>query len=166
MEDYVSEIGPLLGRVSRKWRRAVDARLARDGLSQARWLILYYLQQDMEGYTQRELARHLGIEEPTLARTLDHLEGRRLLTRRPCEHDRRAKRLWLTAAGREVLQGLNEVIDETRQALLRDVEPDHLLALIDTLQRIERNWGKAYGLPSARAAESGAADAAEPGGTD
>lgn len=156
MEDYTTEIGPLLGRVSRKWRRAVDARLSQGGLSQARWLILYYLQQGMEGDTQRELARHLGIEEPTLARTLDHLEGRRLLTRRPCEHDRRAKRLWLTEAGRNALQGLNHVIDDTREALLHDVEPDALRTLVDTLQRIERNWGKAYGALPTPPAESDA----------
>lgn len=154
MEDYTQEVGSLLGRVSRKWRRAVDARLAQEGLSQSRWLILYYLQQDMEGNTQRELARRLGIEEPTLARTLDHLEGHRLLTRRPCEHDRRAKRLWLTDAGRDVLQGVNQVIDETRQTLLRDVEPDALQALVDTLQRIEGNWGRAYGVQPAPAPAS------------
>lgn len=55
----------------------------------------------------KELAEMLGLSLPAASRTVESLSGRGLLDRREDEHDRRVKRVALTAAGREVVTRLN-----------------------------------------------------------
>ena len=104
-----------VARVTRRWRKLLDERLKDLGVTQARWTTMVYLQQGGEGLTQRELARLMAIENPTLVRLLDSLEQQGLIERRPCPNDRRARRLHLTKDGTEFMNVLTE-----RAALLRE----------------------------------------------
>ena len=61
-------------RVARRWRKLLDERLKDLGVTQARWFTMVCLQRGGGGLTQRELARLMTIENPTLVRLLDSLE--------------------------------------------------------------------------------------------
>jgi len=61
-------------RVARRWRKLLDERLKDLGVTQARWFTMICLQRGGGGLTQRELARLMTIENPTLVRLLDSLE--------------------------------------------------------------------------------------------
>lgn len=109
-----------LGKVARRWRTRLDARLRTVGLTQARWVALLELSR-ADGLNQRDLADTLGIEGPTLVRLLDGLESQGLIERRSCPDDRRAKRVHLTAAADPLLLEIRTIADSTRRELLAGI---------------------------------------------
>ncbi|HEY1330827.1 MAG TPA: MarR family transcriptional regulator [Actinomycetota bacterium] len=89
-------------------RAVFDVRLQAVGGSFPTWVVLHTL-EDHDGDFQRQLAEHCGIEGPTLTHHLDHLEANGFIQRRADATDRRATRVYLTAAGRRLLARLWEV---------------------------------------------------------
>ncbi len=128
--------GFALSRVARSWRRHLDQRLAPQGVSYARWVTLIYLQRGGEGMQQKELADYMGIEAPTLVRTLDQLERLGLLERRPHPEDRRAKSVHLTPAASRDLEAFSQAAASVRRDLLAGVTEAELetsLRVLDTV---------------------------------
>lgn len=115
-----------VARVTRRWRKLLDERLKDLGVTQARWTTMVYLQRGGEGLTQRELASLMAIENPTLVRLLDSLEEQGLIQRRPCQNDRRARRLHLTASGESFMDDLNGRASKLREEMLDGVSEDDI----------------------------------------
>ncbi len=128
-----------VARVTRRWRKLLDERLRDLGVTQARWTTMVYLQRGGEGLTQRELAGLMAIENPTLVRLLDSLEGQDLIERRPCEHDRRARRLHLTAQGEAFMHDLNARAAKLREEMLEGVDNDDIGVALNVFNRIMVN---------------------------
>lgn len=138
--DSIRErFGFALSRLARSWRRHLDARLAPRGISYARWVTLVYLRRVGEGMQQRELADYMGIEAPTLVRTLDQLEKLGLIERRPHPQDRRAKTVHLTAAASRDLATFSEAAASVRAELLAGIDDTELEACFDVLERVLAN---------------------------
>lgn len=115
-----------LALLSRSWRAELDRRLFDLGLSQARWLVLMHLARFQEIPTQRELARSVGIEGPTLARLLDGLEAQGLVSRRAAPEDRRAKRVILNAPALPLIERIERISTELREELFSGIDPEDL----------------------------------------
>ena len=128
-----------VARVTRRWRKLLDERLKDLGVTQARWTTMVYLQRGGEGLTQRELARLMAIENPTLVRLLDSLEEQELIERRPCPNDRRARRLHLTEAGTSFMNVLNERAAELREDMLAGISDQELGEALTIFHRILDN---------------------------
>ena len=71
-----------LARLYWSWRSLVDKHLMSVGMTQSRWLTLYYISRSSEELSQKDLALSMGIEGPTLVRLLDALESMSLIERR------------------------------------------------------------------------------------
>lgn len=134
-----SELGLRLGHAHRLWRMVVDHTVAPLGLTQPRWTALVVLRYLGEGATQKRLAEALGIELPSLTRTLAQLEGQGLIVRRIPPGDRRVREVTFTAEGRRVLEALDERAAAVRTLLLDGVPADDREALHRALRRIEDN---------------------------
>ena len=128
-----------VARVTRRWRKLLDERLKDLGVTQARWTTMVYLQQGGEGLTQRELARLMAIENPTLVRLLDSLEQQGLIERRPCPHDRRARRLHLTKDGTEFMNVLTERAARLREEMLEGISDRDIEGAVKVFHRILEN---------------------------
>lgn len=128
-----------VARVTRRWRKLLDERLKDLGVTQARWTTMVYLQVGGEGLTQRELARLMAIENPTLVRLLDSLEQQGLIERRPCPNDRRARRLHLTAAGTSFMNVLSERAAELREEMLEGISDEEINIANNIFSRILDN---------------------------
>ncbi|TBW53775.1 transcriptional regulator SlyA [Marinobacter halodurans] len=128
-----------VARVTRRWRKLLDERLKDLGVTQARWTTMVYLQKGGEGLTQRELASLMAIENPTLVRLLDSLEGQGLIERRPCQKDRRARRLHLTKAGEAFMDDLNSRGEKLREEMLEGVDEADLEVVLRVFNRIMKN---------------------------
>lgn len=128
-----------VARVTRRWRKLLDERLKELGVTQARWTTMVYLQKGGEGLTQRELANLMAIENPTLVRLLDSLEGQDLIQRRPCQKDRRARRLHLTPSGEAFMDDLNGRADTLREEMLEGVSEEDLAIAMSVFNRIMIN---------------------------
>src|SRR4051812_6193468 len=89
-------VGLMLARIAKTAGRAFDDALAAEGGSLPTWLILLSLKTNRPE-TQRELARAVGIEGPTLTHHLARLEKAGLVTRERDPANRRVHRVALTA---------------------------------------------------------------------
>src|SRR6056297_2077132 len=110
-----------VARVTRRWRKLLDERL-----------------KDL-GVTQRELAKLMAIENPTLVRLLDSLEQQDLIERRPCPRDRRARRLYLTPDGTSFMNILNERAAELREQMLAGLSDKEISDTVEVFHRILDN---------------------------
>ncbi|MGJ4889232.1 MarR family winged helix-turn-helix transcriptional regulator [Bradyrhizobium sp. HKCCYLRH3099] len=137
-----SEIGLLIARVARLWRREADQALANHGLSQATAHPLRALARHGTGETggirQGALAEEVGIEGPSLVRLIDLLQTEKLVERREDPTDRRAKTLHLTAKGAAKATEIEAVLGRVRSVLLVDIAPEDLAVTYDVLHRIEQ----------------------------
>lgn len=118
--------GTQLAQLSRAWRAELDRRLAGLGLSQARWLVLLHLARFTQSPTQRELAKSVGVEGPTLARLLDSLESQGLVKRQAVVEDRRAKKIMLSASAMPLIEKIETIANALRGELFVDVGEDEL----------------------------------------
>ncbi|MDR5903487.1 transcriptional regulator SlyA [Halomonas icarae] len=132
-------IGFQLSRLPRLWRAVIDERLAPLGLTQTRWVTLYHLWRLGDGQPQCDLARAIGVEAPSLVRTLDQLSDQGLVERRPCEQDRRTKRVFLTPAATPLLERIDDVVREARNEMLAGLDREEIATLAQLLSRIEDN---------------------------
>lgn len=137
------EVGPLVLRVSRLWRREADRALSEHGLSEATALPLLTLARRGACVRQGILAEEMGLEGPSLVRLVDLLQTEGLIERRDDPGDRRAKILHLTPKGRARVAEIDGVLQRLRLQLLRDVSRDDLATTVETLRRIERRAAEA-----------------------
>ncbi|WMC10605.1 transcriptional regulator SlyA [Oceanimonas pelagia] len=131
-------LGMALANLVRQWRLINDERLRPLGLTQSRWITLSHLKQE-DGIQQHRLARRVGVEGPSLVRTLDGLERLGLVERRPCANDRRGKTVHLTAAVRPLLSEMDAVLDHTREQVLAGLSEAELAELERMVRHIGAN---------------------------
>jgi MarR family transcriptional regulator for hemolysin len=125
---------------SRLLRNYIDHRAKGRGTTRAQWIVLFRLRQQ-EGLSQVDLADVLELQPISLVRLLDRLVEHGLLERRPDPKDRRANRLFLTRAGRQLVDDLDSLRDAIAIDVLREI-PDaaietSLKTLVDVKERIK-----------------------------
>jgi MarR family transcriptional regulator for hemolysin len=133
-----AEIGLLISRIGRLWRREADQALAAHGLSEATAIPLMILSRRGKCVRQGVLAEEMGIEGPSLVRLIDLLQAEGLVERREDPTDRRAKMLHLTALGERRADEINRVLRRVRAYLLKDISGEDLAVTFEVLQRIEQ----------------------------
>lgn len=134
-----STIGFRIARLPHLWRSIIDRRLAPLGLTQTRWVTLYHLWELGEGNPQCDLARAIGVEAPSLVRTLGQLEEQGLVERRACDTDRRSKRIYLTPAAMPLLEQIDSVVLAARKEIFAGLSDSDLIQLDQWLAQIESN---------------------------
>ncbi|MGY3902877.1 transcriptional regulator SlyA [Aeromonas lusitana] len=128
-----------LGRLHRLWRTVADLELAPLGLTHPRWTALWKLCQRGGRLGQKALAEALEIELPSLMRTLGQLEEQGLIERHCCSQDKRARIVTLTAAGKALLDQIEDRIMVIRRELLTGISPQELAQFEDIVHRISAN---------------------------
>ena len=137
-----AEIGFLIGRIGRLWRREADQALADHGLSQATAVPLLVLSRWGKCARQGVLAEEMGIEGPSLVRLIDLLQAEGLVERREDPTDRRAKMLHLTAIGETKADEIDRVLRRVRAYLLKDLSSEDLAVTFEALRSIEQRAGR------------------------
>jgi MarR family transcriptional regulator for hemolysin len=151
-----------MGRVHRLCREAVTLTVEPLGLTQSRWLALMHINLIGEGVTQLALSQSLGIEMPSLTRTLKQLEEQSLISRQVDNSDKRSKKLYFTQDGRVVLNSLNEKIADVKQQFYAGLTHEQLDVMARALLQIEQNASDCISLQETRRAsklEEGTNDA-------
>lgn len=116
-------------------RAHFDAEFAAAGASLPFWLVLERL-IDEDGLSQRELARRLSVEAPTLTRHVDRMAAEGLVARTQDARDRRVTRITLTPAGRTLHARLAAVARRRDEELRALLTPRDVAALERILNRI------------------------------
>ncbi|WP_313651918.1 transcriptional regulator SlyA [Pantoea sp.] len=132
-------LGTDLSRLVRIWRALIDQRLKPLELTQTHWVTLHNIHQLPPEQSQIQLAKAIGIEQPSLVRTLDQLEEKGLITRSTCASDRRAKRIKLTQQAEPIIEQVESVIDETRDDILSGISQEEIGQMVTLIARLEKN---------------------------
>jgi len=141
-DDYtasIEELGKFFYRLPRNWRTLLDQRLAPLGLTQTRWMTLYGLEHAGPGLMQRELAEIIGVEAPSLVRTLDQLAKQGLVERRGCKDDRRSKRIFLTPAAAPLLTKIRDIVSNVRIELMEGIDAEEISRMLGVFNKMEHN---------------------------
>ncbi|MEU7838647.1 MULTISPECIES: MarR family transcriptional regulator [unclassified Nonomuraea] len=104
-------------------RNQMAAALVPLGLHSGQELLLNQLWQE-DGLTQSELIRRLGVEPPTVTKTVQRLERAGFLHRSPDPDRPRMIRVWLTDAGKAVREPVEQIWTRMDEELLSAFDPD------------------------------------------
>ena len=121
---------------SRFLRNYIDHRAKERGTTRAQWIVLFRL-RDQEGLSQVDLADVLELQPISLVRLLDRLVEHGLVQRRSDPRDRRANRLFLTAAGRQLADDLDSLRDAIAGDVLQGLSTATIESNLKTLREIK-----------------------------
>jgi DNA-binding MarR family transcriptional regulator len=94
-----------------------------------------------EGRSQRALADELGLPGSRVVNLVDTLEERGWLERRTDESDRRARRLYLTARGRRVLEKVMALSSAHEVAFTKGLSQAERTTLVRLLSKVAAEQG-------------------------
>ncbi|MBB4095787.1 MarR family transcriptional regulator [Ochrobactrum pecoris] len=132
-----SQFGIRFSLLARRWRRALDIRLADAGLTDATWVPLIHLHQTGGGLTQKELAALVGIDGSSLVRLLDILCRQGLAERRIDERDSRARLVHLTEQGQKRVAEIRQELAKGEQEMLADLSDEDIATMLRSFDSIE-----------------------------
>ena len=122
----------LISDVGRLLRTYADQKARLHGMTRAQWAVLLRLER-REGLKQSELAEALDIQPITLTRLVDRLCANGLVERRADPNDRRAKKLYLTAAARPLIDRIADRIEELSETVLDGIAPAEVDLILSKL---------------------------------
>lgn len=126
------------------WDRAKQA-----GINPTQLAILELLEGRKEGLGVKEVAAHLGVSQPTATDSINALERKELVEKRPIAGDRRAVAVGLTDAGRTLLGPAN-MMDGATGAAMAALGGEEQEQLLLTLIKLIREFQEAEAIPVQR----------------
>lgn len=142
-ERCLQDLTVSLGVLQRTYRAAADKAIAHLGISQpAAWALMIIGRQG-SGARHGVVAELLGVEGPTLVRTLDQLVAAGLIERREDAIDRRAKTLHITPAGAEIQVHIEAVMHELRARLFAGISDGDIETCVRVLSALGQALGRA-----------------------
>lgn len=131
----VKHTGFLLARMGQVASKQFSDRIGKLGITIRMWGALNVL--DAEGpTTQQFLGKCTGIDPSSMVATIDDLEARGLVERRPHPSDRRAHALHITDEGREILGRGRRVARAAEDQLLAPLNAEERKTLHELLLRL------------------------------
>ena len=140
-EDWAIRLGFYIHDTSRLRRIIYNAALKPTGVTRSQAWVLAYL-SGKDGMAQSELAGQLDLGKVALGGLVDRLEAVKMVERRADTHDRRVKRIFLTAAGRKVVNKMRSISGPTNAEILTGIAPEDVRATARTLRAIKKNMLK------------------------
>jgi len=130
--------GFLLKDTSRLYSQRFEQRAASLGLTLPQCRVLIYLAAN-EGISQAQLAELTDLEPMSLVRSLDFLESLDWLERRNDPTDRRARRLYLKAAGRPRVADIWNLVQLTQREAFAGIPKKQADTMIEWLEKVRNN---------------------------
>lgn len=114
------------------------------GLTDGQPKILYILQR-CDGVVQKDLASICGIRQSTLTVLLGNLEKQGFICKEACyvSGGKRAYKILLTDAGKEMATRLDVAVEELESKSFRGFSEEEKASLLELLSRVEENLREA-----------------------
>ncbi|HEY0557923.1 MAG TPA: MarR family transcriptional regulator [Thermoanaerobaculia bacterium] len=120
-------------------RRVVGRTLEPYDITAQQYNVLRFLRGAGEtGLPTLEIGGRMIEQAPGITRLLDRLEAKALVRRERCAQDRRQVLCWLTPAGLDLVERLDEPVDSADAAAVAMLDPeeqDRLLRMLDAIRR-------------------------------
>ena len=123
--DANLRFGFLIHDVSRLRRIVVDRSLKPLGITRSQWWVLAFLSR-RDGMTQTALAADLDLTKVAIGGLIDRIETGGFIERRADERDARARRVYLTRAGKQLVATIRENVDAVETEILTAVSEREL----------------------------------------
>jgi DNA-binding MarR family transcriptional regulator len=124
--------GFLIHDVSRLRRIVVDRALKPLGITRSQWWVLAFLSRH-DGMTQTSLANDLDLTKVAIGGLLDRMEASGYVERRADPSDGRARRVYLTAAGKDLVVTIRENVEAVEVGILAKIPAADLDHAAETL---------------------------------
>lgn len=138
VENWDSRLGFLMHDVSRLRRSVFDEFMKPMAMTRSQWWILAHLSRH-DGMIQSDLANVLDIGKAALGGLIDRLEVPGFIERRADDHDRRVKRIYLTAKGTQIIAEMRSRSHEMSERILDGLTTEARHSLVDMLSLVKRN---------------------------
>jgi MarR family transcriptional regulator, transcriptional regulator for hemolysin len=156
-ESALMALTILLSVLERAYRATADKAVAHVGVSQAMAWPLVMVGRQGSGVRQGTIAELLGIEGPSLVRSVDQLVSAGLLQRREDPTDRRAKTLHLTPTGAAAQAQIEETLHRLRASLFEGVPDEDVAACLRVFATLEERLDCILPGASGKSGKSGGA---------
>ena len=142
--DFKKSIGYSIAMTNRALRKALDTELEHYGITFSQWQVLAGLA--LEGETsQVKLAELIGVEGPTLVRTLDRMEQKGWIKRKVSSRDRRQKLISPTKKVEGVWKKMTECAHGVRDEAVNGISSKDVADLQKLLKKIRENLNGQFG---------------------
>lgn len=143
-DDYHATLLELLHCVARALREGARQRAVERGLLNVHWQVLWFLHAaNRYSNTLQILAAYLGQAKGSVSQTVQLLERRGYVQRKPDSRDRRVTRLALTAEGMQLLAEIET--DSAWDALTRTLPDAKVAEASAVLTALLRHWQQERG---------------------
>jgi MarR family transcriptional regulator, transcriptional regulator for hemolysin len=129
-------LGFLIHDVSRMRRTAYDQLMKPLGVTRAQWWVLAHLSRN-DGMMQTQLAGALDVGKASLGTLIERLETGGLIERREDPIDKRAKRVYMSRAGQQLLKKMMTEESRLNEMILQGLSAAEREELIDQLMHIK-----------------------------
>lgn len=137
-ENWDQRLGFLMHDVSRLRRTVFDDYMKPLNITRSQWWVLAYLSRH-DGMIQSDLANVLELGKAALGSLIDRLEASGVVRRGADESDRRAKRVYLSAAGAQLIKEMNLRSHDMSELILEGLSDEERRALAELLIRVKQN---------------------------
>jgi DNA-binding MarR family transcriptional regulator len=135
--DSGLRFGFLIHDVSRLRRIVVDRALKPLGITRSQWWVLAFLSRH-DGMTQTSLAADLDLTKVAIGGLCDRMEASGYVERRPDPNDGRARRVYLTEAGTQLLGTIRESVETVELGILARIAEKDLDHAAETLVALKK----------------------------
>ncbi|MEU4424022.1 MarR family winged helix-turn-helix transcriptional regulator [Actinoplanes sp. NPDC024001] len=128
-----------LVKVARLYRAAQAASLSELGLHAGQDVLLWHLGRQPDGMLISELAGRLGVEQPTVTRSLSRLAGGEWFVREAVPGDRRASRVRLTGKGAAAIPRIEAAWQALAETATAGMDAGQRADLTGLLEKVRGN---------------------------
>lgn len=147
-------LGYLIHDVSRMRRTLYDQHLKPLGITRSQWWVLANISRHPErGVMSATLARDIDVGKVTLSGIVDRLEVAGYIYRRSDKSDKRAKRIFITEAGYQLISQMREVTEPLTKKMSEGLSLETIHATEEVLALIKANLKRMLGENGSQIAE-------------
>lgn len=137
MKNNQTELFHTINQFTRHFSKRLNDSLVPLGLYTAQWAIIFQLKSNGPS-TQKELSSYLGVEAPTMTRTLGRLEKAGWITR-VSGKDKREKKIMLTDAALKEYPIWQNAVRFAEKQMLTDISEEEITFMLDSMKRMKKN---------------------------
>lgn len=120
---------------ARLFARAIDQKLKPMGMSSG-YLSVFFALADGSARTQKQLALDAGIEQPTMAATLNRMERDGLIEREKDSEDRRITHIRLSADAKAKAKDIQAIVNQVNETALSGLNRIEQRVFLDALGKV------------------------------
>lgn len=137
-DNWDQRLGFLMHDVSRLRRTVFDDFVKPLGVTRSQWWVLANLSRH-DGMIQSDLANILELGKAALGGLIDRLESSGLVERRADKIDRRAKRIYLSPSGTQLISEMRVKSHELSERMLEGLDLSTRKLLAELLAKVKHN---------------------------